>query len=140
MFSTGVLHYFIENNIKTDDFKICVLIQEMVEAEKSGVIFTINPMNGNDTELIIEVTEGIGENLVSGKVVPKRCIYDWQEEKSIVPMENNALSKEQLHNLIKTSLSVQKEYEFPCDIEFAFDKDKLYLLQARPITNICILI
>lgn len=136
MFSTGVLHYFIENNIKTDDFKICIMIQEMVEAEKSGVVFTINPMNGNDTELIIEVTEGIGENLVSGKVVPKRCIYDWQEEKSIVPMENNALSKEQLHNLIKTSLLVQKEYEFPCDIEFAFDKDKLYLLQARPITNI----
>ena len=136
MFSIEVLHYLVENNIERDNFKICVIIQEMVEAEKSGVVFTINPMNGNDSELIIEVGEGIGENLVSGKVVPSRCIYDWRNEKFIVPMGSNALNKKQLNNLIKTTLSVQREYGFPCDIEFAFIKDKLYLLQARPITNI----
>jgi len=136
MFSKEVLHYLIENNIRLDDFNICVLIQEMVDADKSGVVFTINPMNGNDSEIIMEVIEGIGENLVNGWVVPTRCIYDWQKEEFIVPMENNKLNKEELENLIKTSLLVQREYGFPCDIEFAFIKDKLYLLQARPITNI----
>lgn len=142
-FNSTALHYIVENSmcknskISVNDFTMSVLIQEMVEADISGVAFTINTITGNDKEIIMEFVKGNCEKLVSGKAVPEKYIYDWMEEKFIYKAENGFVSDDKIMELINTSIAVQQEYGYPCDIEFAFSKDRLYLLQARPITKIC---
>lgn len=136
MFSEKLLKYFLDNKLKGTDLKMAVIVQEMIDSEISGVAFTINPLTGNDKEIIVEVAEGIGEALVSGRVNPEAYKYNWFNEKYDYPKENKLLDKEKLSLLMNTLLDIQLFFGYPCDIEFAFYKDDLYILQARPITKI----
>ena len=67
-FSERALEYRKQRNLPLKDIKIAVIIQEMVEADYSGVAFTINPVTNNPDEIIISLTKGLGEKLVSGEV------------------------------------------------------------------------
>ena len=63
MFSETILSYLLNNNISFNDLGMTVIIQEMVASELSGICFTLNPITGKDTEMLIEVGEGLGEIL-----------------------------------------------------------------------------
>ncbi|AAK78773.1 pyruvate,water dikinase [Clostridium acetobutylicum] len=136
MYTKGVLSYFIDNNLEVRELEMAVIVQEMVQSEKSGVAFTVNPITGIDKEMVVEVTEGLGEAIVSGQVVPERYIYNWFEDKYEYSETNSLLSKEELEKIMNTALNIQMHFGYPSDIEFAIEKDKLYILQVRAITKI----
>ena len=134
-FSETVLSYLASNGLTSGESEMAVIIEEMVNSEISGVAFTVNPMTGNDKEIVIEVTEGQGENLVSGKVAAESCSYDWWNKK-ITSSSGKLLSEDKIREISCTALKIQQFFGYPCDIEFAMENDELYILQARAITKI----
>lgn len=117
-----------------------VLVQKMVQSERSGVLFTIDPVEGKEEEFYIETCLGLGERLVSGAVTPSRFRWNWQKEElsfSQINDEGTKLSLSELKTLSETALTIQRHYGRPQDIEWAFDEvGKLWILQSRPITQI----
>ena len=136
MFSEVILNYLLNNNISYQDLEMSVVIQEMVNSEKSGVCFTIDPISGNDKEMLIEVGEGLGENIVSGKVAPEQYYFNWYDKKYRYDENNKLLNKNILDKMTKTFTEIALYFGYPCDIEFAIEKDELFILQARKITKI----
>ena len=136
-FGERVLQYLLGNGVSAEDLKMSVVVQKMVDAEYSGICFTLNPATGNDKEMLIEVSEGLGENLVSGKTAPEQYFYNWYEGKEVNRKESNKfLSVEEVDQYAKTFAEIQQFFGYPCDVEFAIADGKLYILQAREITKI----
>ena len=107
----------------TKNFQIAVVIQEMLQPEYAGVLFTNDPIT-NENQLVIEYVEGLGESLVSGRSDPKTVILDATTE---LPFDGMRLSK--LAN------KVEQLFGAPQDIEWAWANHQIWLLQARPITT-----
>ncbi len=135
MFSEVLLNYLVNQTIDYRDLAMAVVIQKMVPAQFSGICFTVNPITGNDKEMSIEVAEGLGENIVSGKVAPEQYDYNWYEKRGSFAKSNRFLTDEQLVCYGETFLKIQLLFGYPCDIEFAIKDGKLYILQARRITK-----
>lgn len=136
MYEEGVLSYLIDNGLDASDLKMAVVVQQMVEVDISGIIFTVNPVSGNDKEIVVEAAEGLGENIVSGKVNPERYLYNWFYDREDYDIKNKLLTRDQFLELAKKSLDIQMKYGYPCDIEFAIKDEKIYFVQARAITKI----
>ena len=136
MFSEVILSYFINNGLSTDDLKMCVIVEEMVPSEYSGICFTVDPVSGNDKTMLIEVGEGLGENIVSGLNKPEQYYFNWFNEEYIVNENNHYLNPNLVKKIGLEFYRIMQYFGYPCDIEFALVKDKLYILQARKITKI----
>ena len=136
MFSDVVLNYIVNNNLSTTDLAISVIVEEMVDSDISGICFTINPITGNDKTMLIEVGEGLGENIVSGRNKPEQYYYNWYDNETKYDSNNKLLSKELLENCAEDFYKIMAYFGYPCDIEFAIKNNKLYILQARKITKI----
>jgi len=158
-YNSRAIIYREKNNFSHAPY-MAVVIQKMINAKKSGVIFTVNPVNKNKNEMIIESIFGLGEAIVSGIVTPDHYVINKKthsvlkeiinKKKLAIVKENGknkkiklddkeasakSLSTEELKTLIKEALLIEKYYKKPMDIEWAID-DKLYILQARPITTL----
>lgn len=136
MYSEGVLSYMIDNRLDINDLKMAVIVQEMVDADLSGIAFTVNPLSGNDKEIVLEVAEGLGEKIVGGMVNPESYLYNWFEDKEVIESTNKFLTREKFLELAKKALDIQMFFGYPCDIEFALKDGHIYILQSRPITII----
>jgi len=113
-----------------------VVVQEMVNADYAGVIFTQNPQNNRIDQVVIEVIAGLGEDLVSGYLTPttytvNRNIPDKYDVKG-----ECILTTDLIKELIDYAKKIEDVYEVPQDIEFAIRDNVIYILQARPITTI----
>ena len=113
-----------------------VLIQEMLFPEKSGVLFTKNP-KGILSEMVVVLGEGLGdkvvedqENVLTYHYFPGECLY--QEGQGI----GLALKEEELKSLFTLGERIEQLFQKPMDIEFAIEKGKVYILQAREITTL----
>ena len=141
---------------------MAVIVQSLITADASGVIFTVDPLTGRRGNIVIEACFGLGETLVSGKVMPDRFVVDKKKlkllsrrisEKKIecvldrdgtvieqaIPKERSfarCLDKKQVKRLAKLARKVEAEFGCPQDIEWAVCEKKIYLLQSRPITAI----
>jgi len=120
--TTTVLQDALEKLSSLSYFSL--IIQEYIQADISGVVFTRNP-NGN-REMIIEWIEGVGEDLVSGKKKPERLVF-YRNQQDI---------KDNFSELTKKSIAIEKLFNFPQDIEWAIKDDQLFFLQSRPITTV----
>ena len=136
MFSEVILSYFVNNNISTDYLKMSVIVQEMVSSEYSGICFTVDPISGNDKTMLIEIGEGLGENIVGGQNKPEQYYFDWYENKCEIPKNNHFIDEKMLMNISIEFKKIMEYFGYPCDIEFAIVKNELYILQARKITKI----
>ena len=123
------------NQAKSD--KMTVVVQQMVEAFKAGVCFTIDP-NGDENTLLIEAIEGIGEALVAGHQSAKQYMLDKTNPESISTYNNDELlSVDELKEIAEKSLKASQYFETPLDLEWAMDANgNLFWLQARPITTL----
>lgn len=137
-FSGRIMKYRAENGIINSKIGIAVIIQEMVDADYSGVMFTTNPITNNTDETVISVVEGIGENLVSGKNDSSDYIVDCLGE--IVARDEKGLAKLDDATILRLS-EIAKRIEGSykprrsVDIEYCIKDDKIYVLQCRLITN-----
>jgi pyruvate,water dikinase len=130
----AVLSYHLDHGIEATGSAFAVIVQEMVPAEVSGVAFTVNPLTGADTEVVVEGTHGLGDDLVSGRVRATRHVHDWYRERTLEP--GDVLSPAEAAAVVRMALDVQRHVGFPCDVEWAIAAGRLRVLQARPITRI----
>ena len=116
---------------------MCVIVQEMVNSELSGVIFTANPM-GILNETVITVGKGSGDKVVEDKVETTTYYYNNDDGIFIYHNQENSplLSEALLQQIIDQSSSIKNIFGYDADIEFAVENGHIYLLQVRPITTI----
>ena len=136
MFDKTGISYIASNKIDPDDLAMSVVVQEMVDSDLSGICFTVNPVTGNDKRMLIEVIEGLGENIVSGKVNPEQYEYDRYEMKAVTSCSGGLLDSSMLEKMGRVFADIQIYFGHPCDIEFAVENGELYILQSRSITKI----
>lgn len=141
---------------------IAVLIQQMVYADSAGVLFTCDPMQANSQHMLVDACWGLGEGVVSGQVVTDSfrlsqsslevtdthirtkltyCGHEIQGEIKLLPtpephQREPCLSDAQLKQLAEHAQHLKSHYKRDLDIEWALKEDKIWLLQARPITAI----
>jgi pyruvate,water dikinase len=134
-----------------------VILQEQVEADVSGVMFTVNPVEPGSGELLITASFGLGEAIVSGAVTPDTFVITKTGEvrsrtlgakermtaarggEKAVPAERRsqfALSDTDLRRLAEAGLAIEKFYGAPQDIEWSLAGDRLWILQSRPVTGL----
>ena len=135
MFSEVILSYMINNGISFDSLRMSVIVQEMVQSEYSGICFTVDPVSGNDKTMIIEVGEGLGENIVSGQNRPEQYYYNWYDE-IVKDNDNHYLSNDFVKEIGNKFYEIMQYFGYPCDIEFAIVNNELFILQSRKITKI----
>jgi len=151
LYTPRAIFYREEKGFPHEKVLISVGIQKMVEAKCSGVIFTLDPVNGDPSKIVIEATWGLGEALVAGHVSPDRFIIDKGTlqiiHKEIVPkmlehVPNRAtgltfqrevpldrrnvasLSDQDVVELAKIARDIEDHYCTAQDIEFALEQDK----------------
>jgi pyruvate, water dikinase len=143
---------------------VAVIVQKMVNAEKSGVMFTLDPTTGNRDHIVIEAAWGLGELVVQGDVRPDRYVVDKQGRRIIervvshkdamlarTPSGENerieldearattrVLSDDEVQQLAELAIKDEAHYGVAQDAEFAIDGDHIYLVQTRPITAIAL--
>lgn len=117
--------------------KITVIIQKMINAELSGVIFTANPQ-GIINETVIAVGKGTGNNVVEDKVPVTQYYYNTSDDICYYETQNGSplLDKGVINSLISISYKIKKLFGGYPDIEFAMANNIIYILQARPITSL----
>jgi len=159
-YSERSLSYRRENKLPLHPIEVAVVIQRMIFSEKSGVLFTGNPLTKDPNSAIVNGVYGVGEGLVSGHLEGDHIVLDKKTGEVISKEANpqneifeidsdtkelaiNKFSKpseetfnqKELNQLLELAIKVEGHYQFPQDIEFAFYEGKLYLLQSRPITT-----
>ena len=137
LFSPRALAYHARYDLHPGNTRMAVIVQQMVQADRSGVIFTIDPVSGDDSRLVIEVGRGLGEQVVSGHVVPEQIVVrkaSGQVFETEVSDGRTLLNPAQLPLLTKLALEAERLYGHPLDLEWALAQDQPFLLQARPVT------
>jgi len=119
------------------DLGMAVVVQKMVTAEKSGVIFTVHPVSRRRDRMVIEAVYGLGEQVVSGEVTPDHYVVD---RKGTVKTERLVhgcvLDTAELGALSELGRRLEEYFGSPQDIEWAIVEGQIYLLQSRPITTV----
>lgn len=135
MYSGNVKKYMEYHQLSDKDLKMCVIVQEMAEADKAGVLFTSNPQ-GILNESVISVARGLGEGVVSGTADTTTYYYNNTDKVYYYEGAEELLSEKEIDSLIAVSEKIREVLGEYLDIEYAFAGDRLYILQARPITTL----
>jgi len=116
---------------------MAVIIQEMIFAKKGGVVFTRDIFHQRKGVLVIEAAKGLGETVVSGLVNPERVMV-MKDTGVIIErhlVNSPVLIEKEIKDLTKMAKRIERLYQSPQDIEWAIWKNKIYILQSRPITR-----
>ncbi|WP_299147566.1 PEP/pyruvate-binding domain-containing protein [uncultured Tateyamaria sp.] len=133
-FSERALFYRGEKG-SLDDLRMAVVIQNMVDADKAGVVFSNHPVTRRKDRMMIEAVHGLGEQVVSGEVTPDQYIVDrkGREKKSQIP-HGGVLTQAELTRISELAVQLETHYGKPQDVEWAIFQNDVFLLQSRPIT------
>lgn len=161
LFEPRAMYYRVHNNFEHMKVGLAAVVQMMVQSEKAGVIFTVDPLYQDPNLLSMEAGYGLGETVVSGQITPDTYRFDkpsmkivdkiiskqkWmliklKEKNERVEIKDEMQAKQKLSDseiidLAKISMSIEQHYGFPQDIEYAVEKGNLYIVQSRPITTL----
>ena len=125
--------YSRQKGLDVSSAKMNVIVQEMVDAELAGVLFTSNPM-GLLNETVITAGRGLGEEVVSGRADITSYYYNLTDKIYYYEGKEDLLSNKLVEELISLSARIKEILGDYLDIEFAIAEGKVYILQARPIT------
>lgn len=164
LFTTRAITYREENDFDHDDVEISVGVQRLVKAKSAGVMFTINPQNGDRSKVQIEGNWGLGETVVSGSVNPDNflvdkavfeivdrnvsekaikteIVEDGVEETEVDPQmqSQSCLTEDEIFKLTEYGKEIEEHYGDPQDIEWVIDEDldfpeNVFIVQSRPET------
>ncbi|MDE1844922.1 MAG: phosphoenolpyruvate synthase [Thaumarchaeota archaeon] len=158
LYEPRAIFYRTKNNFKNPS--IAVVVQRMVNSDKSGVMFTVDPISGENM-MIIESIWGLGEYLVLGEISPDHYVVDKTGKilqkkigqkpialvrdhvtgKSIqikIPDEKigaQVLTDEEIFKLVKYGKQLEEYYGKPQDVEFAIEQSDIKIVQTRPVTT-----
>jgi phosphoenolpyruvate synthase/pyruvate phosphate dikinase len=162
LFTPRAIFYRFEKMLHETQISVAVVVQKMVASEASGIAFSVHPVTEDRNQLIIEAGFGLGEAIVSGQITPDsyvvekiprriidinvnkqgRALYcaptGGNEWRNIPEPKSSArvLDEKQILELSELILRIENHYGFPCDIEWALDGGKFYIVQSRPITTL----
>jgi pyruvate,water dikinase len=162
LFTDRAIFYRVQKGFDHQSIALSAIVQMMCYSESAGVMFTIDPTNGDDSVIMIEANYGLGEYVVQGRVTPD----DYYVEKKTFTItrkniptktvmlvqrpeggtddrevpdslkDRQVITDDQVKELAKYALTIEQHYSRPMDIEWGLDKQtgKLLILQARPET------
>ncbi len=166
LFTPRAIVYRMEKGMRETKVSVAVVIQAMVQSDISGICFTVHPVTKDKNQLIIEAGYGLGEAIVSGQVTPDSYVIHKDDleiiDINIADQERKIMRKpeggnhwvvidaadrakqklagEQIIELTKICLNIEKHYGFPCDIEWVMTKKlnewEFFIVQSRPITTL----
>lgn len=163
LFTARAIYYRVKNNFPHMKVAIAVVVQKQINSDASGVTFSINPSTNNLDQVVIEAIVGLGEAVVSGEVNPNTYVLDKKTgatvEKDIPGQDfyltrdaytgqtvkrnlgkdkqkQQVLTEQQIKILYKLALNVEAHYGIPQDMEWAIEKNQIYLVQTRPVTTL----
>lgn len=158
LFTARAIYYREKKGFDHMKAHLAVVVQKMINSQKSGVMFSKNPLK-DDGMIVIEAVWGLGEGIVSGMIVPDHYVVNPDLE--IVEMKTaekriamvrvssgtiesvkltperasqQVLSGYEIKRLAQYAQQLEEHYGKPQDIEFAID-DEIYVVQSRPITT-----
>ena len=160
-FSAPALYYRDWQGLESDTIGMAVLVQQLLPAEVSAVVFGANPVTGNRDEVMLNASWGLGESIVSGTVTPDTFVVRKSDmaittsdlgDKSVMtaPVPGGvgeidvpeqlwgrlSLNSEQIAEVARLAIDLEALMGWPVDIECAYYGGSLYLLQCRPITTL----
>lgn len=161
LFNARAIYYRHEQGFDHFEVGLAAVIQRMVQSEKSGIAFSIDPVTNDKTRIVIEAIFGLGEYIVQGKVTPDHYEVD---KRSFVVLKKDikyqnlkfvksGISNKEVHlskhegslekltddEIIAVALlvkDIENHYYFPQDIEWGIENNRVYIVQSRPITTI----
>jgi len=161
LFEPRAIYYRVENKFEHMKVGLAAVVQMMVQSEKAGVVFTVDPLYQDPDIISIETAYGLGEVVVSGQVTPDTYRISKKDfsiiDKSVVKQPwmlvkmdgknkrveikdeaqgNQKISDLEIKDLAKICKKIEEHYQYPQDIEYAFEKGNLYIVQSRPITTL----
>ncbi len=159
LWTARAIGYRLQHHIDQNVVSLAVVVQRLVPAEASGVLFTANPINGQRDQEMITATWGLGEAIVGGLVTPDTlivekasgkvlsretadkqvmtvCIEGGTEEQPVPGAMRRApvLTDQQAADLVRFGVQIEKLYNMPMDIEWTLTGGQFAIVQARPIT------
>lgn len=159
LFTARAIYYRKKRGFSKEQFALAVVVQRMIDSDKSGVIFSTNPVKENNN-VVIEAVFGLGEGIVSGRIKPDN--YEVNRDLEIVNKEiaykktaitrnsqgdnqeitlnrekgtQQVLTEGQAKELANIALRIEAHYGLPQDIEFAIESGEIFIVQSRPITT-----
>lgn len=159
LFTARAIAYREKQGYAHDEVKLAVVVQRMVNSEFSGIMFTVDP-NSGAKNIVIEGGYGLGEAIVGGEVTPDTYVVDKQKMEIIkkristqtwkyVRGPKGGVVKEDMpkaavkaqkipdgrvQEIAEIGRQIEIHYEKPMDMEWCIEDDKVYIVQARPIT------
>lgn len=160
LFTPRAIFYRFEKNLSKEAISVAVVVQKMVDSEESGIAFSVHPVTEDENQMVIEAGFGLGEAVVSGQITPDSYVVDKRdfslaeknvseqsqglykvesggsEWKELEKGSEQVLSEDKIKELAKLIKKIETHYGFPCDIEWAKERNKIYITQSRPITTL----
>lgn len=157
LFESRAIFYRTDKGFNHMKVGIAVPVQLMIQSEISGIMFTVNPLTNDKSEISIEAAYGLGQPVVSGELTPDQYIVKknnwdisykyiakqtWQftlggnTPVSNVYQDAQKMADKQVVELAKIGERVEKHYGMPMDIEWGMENKTLYIVQARPVTTL----
>ena len=162
LFTARAIAYREKQGFKHEDVKLAVVVQKMVNSEVSGIMFTVDP-NSGVKEIVIEAGFGLGEAIVGGEVTPDTYKVDkstmnvkkkristqkWKYTKdpkdghtikANIPDKLQKVQKiddRRISEVAEIGRQIEIHYDKPMDMEWCIEDNKVYIVQARPITAV----
>lgn len=160
LWTARAIGYRARNHVPQESVALAVVVQQMIQAEASGVLFTANPLTGRRSETVIDATLGLGEALVSGQVTPDHYVVDAAANAILhktlgakatvivrragggtLTQTGDASSRQAIADAVILELAALGQraaahFGSPQDIEWAWADGQLQLVQSRPITSL----
>ena len=161
LFTERAIYYRHQQGFDHKKIGLAAVVQRMVQSDKSGVAFSIDPVTNDKSKIVIEAIFGLGEFIVQGRVTPDHYEVDknsfvilkkevkQQKEKYVkngimnkvlrIKSKEGLLQKLTDEEILQVALlvkDIEKHYFFPQDLEWAIEKKKVFIVQSRPITTI----
>jgi phosphohistidine swiveling domain-containing protein len=137
LWTERAFEYRRRNGIDHQQVEMAVIVQQQIEPQAAGVAFSVDPVTGSRSRIVIESCRGLGEALVSGQVQPDRILLRKKNLELIrqnLVAEEPSLSLKSAQRLGRSVRQIEKRFGGPQDIEWAIRDGTLWFLQARPIT------
>ena len=138
--SDRVMIYRRQKGIAAAEPRLSLIVQRQLLPDFAGVLFTRHPISGEKGTMMVEAVEGLGEKLVSGEVTPGR--WEISEKSGHIscycsqkqPLSSD-IDQKYLKQLYEIGNELEKHFGQGMDMEWAIEKNQVYVLQARPITT-----
>lgn len=164
MWDERVMEYMVKLGTGESPPSMGVVIQPLLHATIAGVAYSIHPVTGRSTHVAVDAIRGLGQPLVDGRVTPDQYIVEAMADQPLRIMRRihgqqgqrlvasagsvaieplaafertqPALSDQQAFEVAAMAKRIERSFQHPVDVEWAIDSERLWALQARPITTV----